>query len=224
MPIKKRRGLFITLEGADGSGKSTQIRRLADRLKQSGFSVVTTREPGGGGKNSLAEKIRELVLAKHQEPVTREAELLLFLAARAQHVGNVILPALERGSVVLCERFSDATWAYQVGGRGLPEKLVGRVDQFARRGVKPDRTLLLKVSARDGLKRAFQVKSGHDRIESESLKFHQKVGQAYAHQAQREPGRIHVMDAEQPAEKVARDIWKDVSRLLEKRGLRPVCR
>jgi dTMP kinase len=213
-----KRGLFITLEGPDGSGKSTQIKALAQRLQRAGYPVVLTREPGGGPKDSLAEKIRSLLLTPGKSAPNPQTELLLFLAARAQHVHEFIHPALKQGKLVLCERFSDATLAYQVGGRKLPETLVRAADAFACQGVKPDLTLLLEVEPREGLKRAFRAKAGHDRLETESLVFHRRVLDAYRRLARREPRRVKVIAAQGGPSAVSAQVWAVVAAWLRRRG------
>jgi len=213
---RSRRGVFITLEGPDGSGKSTQMRLLAARLRGAGVPCVVTREPGGGNRTALAEKIRELVLSHRKPAPTAPTELFLFLAARAQHVHDLIRPALERGRSVLCERFADATYAYQVGGRRLPAQLVRDANSLAAGGLAPDLTILLDLPANAGLKLAFQAKAGHDRIESEAAGFHRRVRAAYLALARREPKRVRVVSAAQPAERVAARIWALVRPVLMK--------
>jgi dTMP kinase len=210
----KKRGFFITLEGPDGSGKSTQFRILAEKLKQSLREVTETREPGG---NPLSEKIRSLLLSTSDTPPAPEAELLLFLAARAQHVRDVIRPALQRNHIVLCERFSDSTYAYQVGGRKLPAAVVSSCDRFATHGLKPDLTLLFLLPPAQGLQRAYQAKQGHDRMESESLAFQKRVYAAYRRIAAREPRRVEIIPANRPQETVAADVWFRVLARLKKR-------
>jgi dTMP kinase len=215
-----KRGLFITLEGPDGSGKSTQIKVLAKRLQAFGFHILVTREPGGGSKDSLAEKIRGLLLTPGKSAPNPQTELLLFLAARAQHVHECIQPALEKNMLVLCERFSDATLAYQVGGRKLPEPFVRTADAFARQGVQPQLTLLFDVRPEQGLKRAFQAKAGHDRMESESQAFYRGVRRVYLQLARQEPGRIKVIPAQETPEQVSERVWNEVQACLKQRGYR----
>lgn len=207
-------GRFITLEGPDGSGKSTQLRRLTERLEAEGVNFLCTREPGGGPADSLPEAIRALLLTPRKPAPVAEAELLLFLAARAQHVADVIRPALKRGQVVICERFADATFAYQVGGRKLPAAFVTAANRFATGGLNPDLTLLLDLGPTQGLRRAFEAKVGHDRIESESLAFHRGVRLAYRRLARREPKRIRLIPADRPRDWVAQRIWEEVAACL----------
>lgn len=211
------KGLFITLEGPDGSGKSTQLALLQKKLAGQGVAFILTREPGGGGPDSLAEKIRRLVLEPGRAAISPEAELLLFLAARAQHVRDVITPALAAGKLVLCERFTDATLAYQAGGRGLPQEFIKAANRFASQGIEPDLTLLLDIPSQAGLRRAFSVKGGHDRIEAESLAFHQRVRRAYLQIARARPKRVKRIRADRSQEEVAARIWDLVSLAIERR-------
>jgi dTMP kinase len=208
----KKRGFFITFEGPDGSGKSTQFKCLAESLKQAGLKIVETREPGG---HPLAEKIRLMLLSNQGTPPTVETELLLFLAARAQHVRTLIQPALANRYIVLCERFADSTYAYQVGGRGLSPKFVAAANRFAANGIKPDLTLLFDINATKGLRRAFQAKQGHDRMESESSAFARRVRQAYLEIALREPRRVCRIQADRPIKLIAGEVWNEVWRRLK---------
>lgn len=190
MPNK---GLFVTLEGPDGSGKSTQRRLLAERLRAWGRDVVETREPGG---SPLAEKIRDLLLDGKNHGLTPAAELLLFEAARSQHVRDTIRPALERGAVVLCDRFTDSTLAYQGAGRGLEGAPVEALNRFATGGLEPDLTLLYDIVPQAGLARAKSHKGGDDRMEAADLAFHGRVRRAYLDLAAAAPGRIRVLPVE----------------------------
>ncbi|MCK5217980.1 dTMP kinase [bacterium] len=208
----RKRGFFITFEGPDGSGKSTQFKLLAESLKQSGLKVVETREPGG---HPLAEKIRLLLLANRGTPPAAETELLLFLAARAQHVRALIQPALTKRYIVLCERFADSTYAYQVGGRGLSPRFVTVANRFATNGIKPDLTLLFDINVTKGLRRAFRAKQGHDRMESEPLIFARRVRQAYLEIACREPRRVCRIQADRPVKSIAREVWNEVWNRLQ---------
>ncbi|MEW6517055.1 MAG: dTMP kinase [candidate division FCPU426 bacterium] len=210
MPARKR-GFFITFEGLDGSGKSTQFKLLAARLRVEGFQVTTTREPGG---DLLAEKIRTLLLERADQSPTPTAELLLFLAARAQHVERLIRPALAAGQVVLCDRFSDSTLAYQAGGRALPPAAVAAADKLATAGLKPDLTLLYDLPLRQGRERAFQAKQAHDRMESEPSAFWQAVRQAYRGLARREPRRIALIRSDRPLAAVTRQTWQVVQKKM----------
>ncbi|MBN1594924.1 dTMP kinase [candidate division FCPU426 bacterium] len=208
---KKKRGFFITLEGPDGSGKSTQFKILTARLIRNKFAVTQTREPGG---HPLAEKIRELLLSRQDAPPVAEAELLLFLAARAQHVRDVILPALQKRRVVICERFTDSTYAYQAGGRRLPPFFVELGNRFAAGGLTPDLTLLYDLPVSISLQRAYKAKQGYDRMESEAPVFMERVRRCYRRIARRNPARVKIIDANQPLKMVAQQSWNAVEKKM----------
>lgn len=207
----QKRGFFITFEGPDGSGKSTQFKLLAARLHVEGFRVTTTREPGG---EPLAETIRSLLLEPAGQPPTPMAELLLFSAARAQHVQRLILPALAQGQIVLCDRFSDSTLAYQAGGRHLPPAAVAAADRLATGGLKPDLTLLYDLPLAQGRRRSFEAKQGHDRMESEPAAFWLDVRRAYRRLAASESRRIVLIRAERSLEQVTRQTWRAVQKKM----------
>jgi len=205
-------GLLITLEGIEGSGKSTQAALLHGALLSAGIPVSLTREPGG---SPLAEQVRDLILRAGEEPLAPGTELLLFLAARAQHVARTVRPALERGEVVVCDRFTDATLAYQGGGRTIAEPILTTLNDWATGGIKPARTYLLDVPVDLGLERAKRRTSdGPDRIEKESRAFFEAVRARYLDVARREPERIVVLRGTDPKEKLAHHIWTDVQRIL----------
>lgn len=185
------RGQFITLEGGEGVGKTTNLDFVRNHLKAHGLEVVVTREPGG---TELAEKIRELLLRPSDEPITEMTELLLIFAARAQHIARVILPALEQGKWVLCDRFVDATFAYQGGGRGLSIPLIEQLEAMVVNGLKPDLTLLLDLPVAEGMARA-RARSALDRFEQEKLEFFELVRATYLNRAAADPARIKVIDA-----------------------------
>lgn len=184
------RGRFITFEGVEGCGKSTQMARLRAWMEEGGLPVLATREPGG---TKVGEGIRELLLAPRDEGLDAGAELLLYEAARAQHVSEVIRPALEAGVHVLCDRFFDSTTAYQAFGRGLDEEMVLELNRMASGGLVPDLTLLFSVAIEEGLDRA-RGESAGDRLEGESLAFHRKVQTGFEALAKREPGRFRALD------------------------------
>lgn len=184
------RGVFVTFEGGDGVGKSTHIRYVANELRRAGREVVCLREPGGTG---IGESLRAMVLDPDNGEISSEAELLMYEAARAQLVREVIRPALERGAVVLCDRFSDSTIAYQAYGRGLPLDFVRRANAFATGGIVPDRTILLVLgNTRKSLARATGAGAG-DRMEQAGEVFHSRVNRAFLKLAKRDPKRIRIV-------------------------------
>ena len=190
---------LVTLEGGEGAGKSTVLRALRDALVASGADVVCTREPGG---TPLAERIRALLLDPEHEPASPQAELLLMFAARAQHVRETILPALKRGAWVLCDRFTDSSYAYQGGGRGLNPAWIATLEREVV-GIRPGLTLLLDVGVDEGRERARGRDLAPDRIERERDEFFERVRAAYLARAAAEPQRIRVLDASRPAADVA---------------------
>jgi dTMP kinase len=201
--------LFITLEGGEGSGKSTQAQALKDLLEGRGFTVTATREPAGC---PLGQRVREL-LSDPSLRLNPRGELFLFVAARAQHVAEVIRPALERGDIVICDRFSDSTVAYQGYGRGLNLDDVRLVNRMATRGLVPDLTVLLNLPVETGLGR----KAGEevpDRIGQEEARFHERVRQGYLAMAAKEPNRFLVRDGTLPPEEITRTIWRWLESLL----------
>lgn len=205
-----QRGKFLTIEGTEGVGKSTNLAFVRDWLVAKGIEVIVTREPGG---TPLAEEIRGLLLAKRDEPVDETAELLLVFAARAQHLAQVIKPALARGAWVLSDRFTDATYAYQGGGRGLNRTTITQLEQLVQEELRPDLTLILDIDVELGLNRARQ-RGELDRFESETLEFFERVRAAYHQRATAAPECYGIIDAGQPLEKVQQDIDRLLTRLL----------
>lgn len=211
--------LFITLEGIEGSGKSTQIRHLYEHLVGKGLPVLLTREPGGC---PIADAIRAILLDPSNQAMTARTELLLYAAARAQHVEQVIRPALAAGTTVLCDRFIDATSAYQGGGRGLDADLIAQLNSVATDGLRPDLTLLLDFAAEQGLERA-RHRNQHGnlldegRFELEALDFHRCVRQGYLELAAREE-RFQVINASGTADEVAARITATVDQFLAQRS------
>jgi dTMP kinase len=193
------RGKFITLEGGEGVGKTTNVPFIKNYLQSLNIPVVVTREPGG---TRLAEKIRELLLQSNDELLTSHAEILLMFAARAQHLNHVIKPALDEGRWVLCDRFTDATYAYQGGGRDMSLETIGWLENFVQGDLRPDLTLLLDVPVEIGMTRAKNRGEALDRFESEHLHFFNKVRQVYLQQAQKYPERIKIIKADQPLDDV----------------------
>lgn len=185
------RGVLITFEGGDGAGKSTLMKGLHHLLEERGESVISTRAPGG---TFVGEKIRSLLLEKENR-LSDRCELFLFLADRAQHMQEVIFPALAEGKIVLCDRFNDSTLAYQGLARELDLSLVHSFCQFATEGKEPDLTFYLDLSPEIGLQRTLHKTGEKDRMESEPLAFHEKIRQAFLHIAQKEPQRVRVLDA-----------------------------
>lgn len=204
-------GLFITLEGPEGAGKSTNREYLAERLRERGVDVLLTREPGG---TPLAERIRELLLDPSGEPMAADTELLLVFAARAQHLQQVIRPALAKGCVVLCDRFTDATYAYQGGGRGLSIERIAQLEQFVQGELRPDLALIFDLPVEVGLARA-AARGRLDRFEQEGRGFFEAVRQAYLQRAAQAPQRYRVLDAGQTLAQVQADIDALLPSLLE---------
>lgn len=204
------KGLFVTLEGPEGAGKSTNREYLADRLRARGLDVVLTREPGG---TPLAERIRDLLLTPADEPMAVDTELLLVFAERAQHLAQVIRPALARGAVVLCDRFTDATYAYQGGGRGLPLERIAQLETFVQGDLRPDLTLIFDLPVEVGLARA-AARGRLDRFEQEGIRFFEAVRSAYLQRAEAAPSRYRVLDAGQPLSAVQRDVEALIPELL----------
>ncbi|MBZ5755781.1 dTMP kinase [Pseudomonas sp. S5(2021)] len=205
-------GLFITLEGPEGAGKSTNRDYLAALLREHGVDVVLTREPGG---TPLAERIRELLLAPADEPMASDTELLLVFAARAQHLQQVVRPALTRGAVVLCDRFTDATYAYQGGGRGVPTERIALLEDFVQGALRPDLTLVFDLPVEVGLARA-AARGRLDRFEQERLEFFEAVRSTYLQRAAQSPERYRVLDAAQPLDAVQHRIAGLLPQLLER--------
>jgi dTMP kinase len=198
-------GRFLTVEGIEGVGKSTQVTRLSAALRERGIDHVVTREPGG---TPMAERIRELVLKSRDEPLPDIAELLLMFAARAVHVANLVAPNLDAGRWVLCDRFIDATYAYQGGGRGLSSDTIRQLQTLVLGTRQPDLTVLLDAPVPHALKRAAQRNAGAavDRFESERSDFFERVREVYRARAVAEPRRIAVLDADQSVDEVAAEV------------------
>lgn len=211
-------GLFLSLEGGEGTGKTTQLGLLARRLEGEGCSVVVTREPGG---TALGARVRELLVRASDDPPTPLAELLLYAADRAHHVERIVRPALEGGRVVLCDRYADATEAYQGFGRGLPLATVRELNALATGGLWPHRTLILDLDPARGVPRALGREAPRqgereERFEAEAAAFHEGVRRGYLEIAAREPGRVRVVDAAGSPEEVAERVWRQVRDLFEK--------
>ncbi len=205
-----QRGKFLTIEGTEGVGKSTNLAFVRDWLCARGLDVIVTREPGG---TPMAEEVRSLLLSKRDEPVDETAELLLVFAARAQHLAQVIKPALARGTWVLSDRFTDATYAYQGGGRGLNKQVIEQLEQLVQGDLRPDLTLILDIDVESGLNRARQ-RGELDRFESETISFFERVRKAYQQRAESAPDRYRLINAGASLPEVQAEIDSVLSRLL----------
>ena len=212
----RRKGLFITFEGIEGSGKSTQSQALAQDLRSKGFWVIETREPGG---TPVAEHIREVFLrparTRHaDDPLVPECEVALILAARSQHVANRLLPALEQGAVVVCDRFSDSTLAYQGFGRGLPLRKLQSLTRWAAKGLTPDVTFLFDLPVSQGLRRRLNS-TDVNRLDHETVAFHQRVRKGFLSLAQQSSRRIHTIHAARSTRAISRQLIGLIDPLLE---------
>ena len=203
-------GKFITIEGVEGVGKTTNIDFIRQWLAQQNISHVATREPGG---TPLAESIRELLLSPRDETVDENTELLMMFAARAQHLAEVIVPALEQGKWVLCDRFTDATYAYQGGGRGVSMEKIAQLETLVQGPLRPDLTLVLDIPVDQGLARA-KNRSAPDRFEQEKIAFFERVRECYLARVKAEPQRYQVIDASQSLDRVQADIGSVLERCL----------
>ncbi|MDP2743849.1 MAG: dTMP kinase [Dehalococcoidia bacterium] len=201
---------LITFEGTEGSGKSTQARRLWRRLCRAGIPAILTREPGG---TDLGDDVRRILKKKRATAVLPSAELMLFAASRAQLVEEVLRPALKQGKVVVCDRYTDSTIAYQHYGRGLDIGLIRRVNDSATRGLRPDLVIFMSLPPETGLGR--KKNAGNDRFESEELAFHRRVWRGYQELAAAEPARWLVVDGTLPPLQTGRIIWQRVNQLLD---------
>lgn len=207
------RGRFITFEGGEGAGKSTQIARVAAWLRERGREVIVTREPGGTPR---AERLREILLERSAEPMPQSCELLLMFAARATHLENLVRPAVQRGAWVLCDRFTDATYAYQGGGRGLPVAQIDALAAIVHPDLQPDLTVLLDLPVDAGIARATHRNgaTGPDRFETEQREFFERVRATYLERARREPGRFRVIDASETVDEVSAALRAGLEPLL----------
>ncbi|MBI1882719.1 MAG: dTMP kinase [Chlamydiae bacterium] len=210
-----KQGLFITIEGCEGSGKTTLARALALDLKKAGHSVLLTFEPGD---HSLGKVLRNVLLASQNHSMSPLTELFLFEADRAQHVQEVILPALGAGKIVLCGRYCDSTTAYQGYGRGLPLRMVESLNSFATGGWVPDLTLLLDIAPEKGLPRAYQARGKKDRLESEAIAFHRRLRKGFLALAKKYSKRMIVIRADQPFEKVKEEAQDHLQKVILKRN------
>ena len=212
-----KRGVFITFEGPEGSGKSTQLRILAARLRAEGHVVLETSEPGG---TAIGVQIRRVLLDSKNLELRPTTELLLMFASRAQNVDEAILPSLSRGEIVLCDRFTDSSLVYQGAARGLGSEVVYDVDRIACRGLIPDLTILIDITTELGLERAHgrnrKTQDVETRMDEQAIDFHRKVRDAYLHLAADEPNRVKLIEGARSEEMVAKDVWKVVLGVLKR--------
>lgn len=208
------RAMFITLEGGEGAGKSTNLEFVRQWLLHAGRDVTVTREPGG---TELGERVRDILLHRRELQISAESEMLLMFAARAEHIARVIRPALAAGKTVLCDRFTDATYAYQGGGRGIPAQRIAEIETWVQGDLRPDLTLLFDLPVEAGRQRAGQ-RSEPDRFEQENNDFFTRVRATYLARAKREAGRMRVIDASQSRENVGRQIAAVLQEVVSGRG------
>jgi dTMP kinase len=212
MTAKLKKGIFISLEGIEGTGKTTQARLLSERFVEKGYEVVLTQEPGG---TVIGNKIREILLQIEHGEMSYMTELLLYNAARAQHLSEKILPALNKGKIVITDRFTDSTVAYQGYGRGIAMQLIMSINNIATEGMKPHLTILFDLDIETGLKRNKGINKV-DRLELEDIEFHKKVREGYLKIAEAEIERIKIVNASLPLKDVSEKVWEIVRWLLEK--------
>ncbi|NSW89730.1 MAG: dTMP kinase [Firmicutes bacterium] len=205
-----RKGIFISVEGTDGSGKSTQINLIRDYLEEKGYNVIVTREPGG---TEISEKIRSIILDPQNTGMGEITEMLLYASSRAQLVYEVIKPALKSGKIVICDRFIDSSFAYQGYGRGINLDYIAKVNNIALHGIMPDLTFFFDLSPEAALKRRF-ASSGPDRIEQENIGFHMKVYEGYKILAASYPERIKTINAERGKDEIFKDVKEWLDKLL----------
>jgi len=207
-----RKGAFITFEGIDGCGKSTQLELAAKRLSEQSFPIMVTREPGG---TAIAEKIREILISPLNSEMVNECELLMYLAARAQHVREKIIPALEQGYVVLCDRFQEATFAYQGFGRNISLDFLKKINSFATGGLLPDLTFVFDISVDLSNERMRKMNKTKDRLELNDRTFYQKISEGYRFLAKTEPQRILLLDGSEPLEKISEQVYCRIKDILK---------
>jgi dTMP kinase len=208
-----KQGAFITIEGIEGAGKSTCMQVVAEQIDAQGIALLQTREPGG---TELGEDLRELLLGHRHTGMADDTELLLMFAARAEHIQRKILPALQAGHWVLCDRFTDATYAYQGAGRGIPVQRIEVLENWVQGALRPDLTIVMDLPVAQGLERAGK-RSAPDRFESEALAFFERVRQGYLDIAQRDPQRVRVVDASRDLEQVSRSIHQLIGDFIQAR-------
>lgn len=214
--VTKNRGLFLTFEGGEGAGKTTQIRRLGEWLSQREIPNLITHEPGA---TDLGKTVREIVLGTRTQGLSSRAELLLYEADRAQHVETFLLPGLREGRVVLCDRFADSSTVYQGICRGLGERETAALNRFATGGLRPDRVFVFDIPEEEGLARARKRSGTLDRLESEALSFHRKVRQGFLKLARQNRTRFTVIDARKSPDEIAAKVLKVLEPMLKRKGL-----
>jgi len=214
MEHKFMSGLFIVFDGIDGCGKSTQLAHAAEKLTKDGRTVVTTREPGG---TDISEKIRSVILSSDNGAIVNECELLLYAAARAQHVREKIVPALERGSLVLCDRFDCATFAYQGYGRKISLPLLTTINAIAAGGVQPDLTFIFDISVDAAFARLSDMKKSRDRLESGGKDFFSRVAEGYRTIALQHPEKFVLLEATLPVEKLGERVYRKIMEVIQVR-------
>jgi dTMP kinase len=208
------KGVFISFEGIEGTGKSTQAKMLAEYLREKRYRVIQTMEPGG---TKISLKIRELLLSLDSRDMDHVTELLLYNAARVQHIKEVIAPTLERGDIVITDRFTDSTFAYQGFARGIDLQLIDSLDMIATKKLRPDITILLDIDVKTGLARNRELNKC-DRLELEDTSFHEKVREGFIRIASREPGRVKVVDCSESLDRVHHKVVRIISEFLENRN------
>ena len=218
--MQKKQGMFITFEGIEGAGKSTQIKLLAEKLKSFNQEVCLTREPGG---TLLGDEIRNILVDKRFKGINALTELFLFQAARVEHLTQIILPSLQSGYIVLCDRFTDATVAYQGYGRGLPCKEVERLNMLAASGVVPNKTILLDLLPATGISRVikrFNDRAGEkNRLDEEKISFYERVRDGYLTLANLEPDRFIIIDASKDESLVSQEVWNACKDLFQEKSI-----
>lgn len=198
-----KKGFFFTFEGIDGCGKSTQLSKVAQVLTSRGLPVVVTREPGG---TEIAEKIREILISPEHSEMVDECEILLYCAARAQHVREKIIPAIEQGKIVLCDRFQEATFAYQGFGRSISMETLNTLNTYATSGLNPDRTFIFDLSVESSFDRMIKMNKMKDRLEQNGKEFFERIRRGYLLMAESSPQRIVLLDGEQPIDAISDDV------------------
>lgn len=215
--------VFVTLEGPEGSGKSTHTKKLADYLQKKGFKVLATREPGG---TDISEQIRDILLSSENKKLASKAELFLYLASRAQHLEELVKPALRKNKIVLCDRFFDATLAYQGYGRNLNKDLIKSLNDFTVGELRPDITILLDIEAEKGLRKKVRMNqkespgASPDLMESQTKEFHERVREGYLELAKNEPERIKIVKCQKTIEATQKKIRDEIDSFLENKGIK----